>query len=87
MKILPALLVLLFTPLARSEGIKAGFADREVVPDLGMEVPGGYGKSFGKEIHDPPKIRAAVFDDGRQRVAIVGLDALIIRRETVLAAR
>ena len=66
---------------------KAGFADREVVPDAGMEVPGGYGKAFAKVVHDPPKVRAAVFDDGKKRVAVVGIDALIIRRETTLAAR
>jgi hypothetical protein len=87
MKTLPCFLVVLISPFAAAEGIKAGFADREVVPDIGMEVPGGYGKSFGKKVNDPPKVRAAVFDDGKHRVAIVGLDSLIIRRETVLAAR
>lgn len=66
---------------------RAGFADREVVPDLGMEVPGGYGKAFGRVVNDPPKVRAAVFDDGKKRVAIVGLDALAIRRETAVEAR
>lgn len=87
MKFLPALCLIVVTAFARADGIKAGFADREVVPDIGMEVPGGYGKSFGKQIHDAPKVRAAVFDDGRHRVAIVGLDSLIIRRETALEAR
>jgi len=87
MKILPVFCLLLAAVNARADSIKAGFADREVVPDIGMEVPGGYGKSFGKQIHDPPKVRAAVFDDGKRRVALVGLDSLIIRRETALAAR
>lgn len=81
-------LALLFaiTAVTHAE-FKAGFADREVLPDLGMEVPGGYGKAFGKIIHDPPKVRAAVFDDGKKRVAVVGIDALALRRETVIAAR
>ena len=87
MKILPALCLVLLTPFVRADGIRAGFADREVTPDIGMEVPGGYGKAFGKQIHDAPKVRAAVFDDGKHRVAIVGLDSLIIRRETALEAR
>ena len=87
MKILPVLCLALLTAHVRADGIKAGFADREVTPDIGMEVPGGYGKSFGKQVHDAPKVRAAVFDDGKHRVALVGLDSLIIRRETALEAR
>lgn len=76
-----------FVSNASAQVLKAGFADREIVPDPGMEVPGGYGKAFAKEVHDPPKVRAAVFDDGRKRIALVGVDALLLRRDTVLAAR
>jgi neutral ceramidase len=85
MKII-ALLLLFLAPLAHGQ-FKAGFADREVPPDAGMEVPGNYGKVIGQKIIDPPKVRAAVFDDGTKRVAIVGLDALVIMRPTVLEAR
>ncbi len=68
-------------------GTLVGFAERDITPEVGMEVPGNYGKVYAKKIHDACKVRVSVLDDGKMRVALVGIDALLIRRETVLEIR
>ena len=66
---------------------RVGFSERDISPKIGMERPGNYFKNFHKAFHDPCKVRAVVFDSGDQSIALVSVDALILRRPLVQAAR
>ncbi|WP_276359478.1 hypothetical protein [Daejeonella sp. H1SJ63] len=72
---------------AQTTVFKAGFAERDITPDIGMESPGNYGKAHHKTFHDPCKVRVAVFDDGLKRTALVGVDLLFVTRHLVQEVR
>lgn len=66
---------------------KAGFAVRDITPDIGMLESHAVARHFFKTFNDPCKLRVAVFDDGQRKVVLIGLDALMIPRSVVLQAR
>jgi neutral ceramidase len=67
--------------------LKAGFAERDITPDVGMQMPGNYLPDFVKGFHDRCKVRTSVFDDGAMRVALVGTDSVVIPADVVQSAR
>jgi len=69
-----------------ARGIKAGFAERDITPEVGMEVPGVTARPSATH-HDPCKARRGRLRRRQMRVALVGLDALGVPRSLVLAAR
>jgi neutral ceramidase len=82
-----ALIFLLAGSAFAADEVKAGFAERDITPEIGMEEPGGYGKVFHKLFHDPCKARIAAFESGGKTVVLVGLDALIVPRKLVQEVR
>lgn len=67
--------------------LKAGFAERDITPASGMQIEGNYLPDFLKGFHDKCKVRAAVFDDGTERVALVGVDSIVMHRDIVEETR
>ena len=63
--------------------MKAGFYDADITPPMGSQAPGAYRKYFHSGIRDKVKARAAVFADGRNTVAMIGLDLLVIDAQAV----
>ena len=67
--------------------LRAGFARTEVTPTVGMEIPGGFAKNFSTGVHDPLWVEAAYFTDGTVRLAVVGVDLIVIPFDMAAAAR
>lgn len=70
-----------------SERARAGFAEADITPAIGSEIPGNYFKQFHKSIHDACKVRASYFENDGQAAWLIGIDALMIPRHVVEKVR
>ena len=70
--------------------MKVGFAERDITPEFPSDRgpgQGHYGPPIEEGVHDRCKAKAAVFDDGACRVALVSCDIESMLRSVVLGAR
>lgn len=67
--------------------MRAGFAEVDITPWLGIGIGGGYFPVECKEIHDNIYARTLLLDDGNCTVAIIGCDLLSLKRSTVKEVR
>jgi hypothetical protein len=66
--------------------MKAGFFETDITPPIGSARP-GYIKRFLNGIHDPLKVRSAVFEGSDKRVALVGIDTSNIGFDSINEAK
>ncbi len=72
---------------ATPPAVSAGFAVRDITPALGQREAHAVARHVFHRYVDPCHVRAAVFASAGRRVALVGVDALMLPRSVVLGAR
>jgi len=76
-------ILLLSVPQDEAPVFRAGFAEVDITPPMGTPKQGSNSKTVASSVLDPLYARAAVFELGAERVAILQLDtALILAGET-----
>ena len=67
--------------LAQENVFKAGASISNITPPLDEPIVGNYNSPLGTHIHDQINVRSLVLDDGSNRLAIVLVDNVSIKRE------
>ena len=71
----------------RPPGFRAGFAETDITPPLGTPRQGWNSRMVGESVLDPLYARAAAFEIGGERVALVVLDTALISAEDTAVLR
>lgn len=78
--VLALALVLSFGPATMVSALEVGFGEKDITPDLNAGKPvwiAGYGQNRKAEsVHDPLYVRATVFRDGDQKIAMACADVV-----------
>ncbi len=78
----------LFCVLLQTSGdVQAGFGTVDITPAIGETIPGSWRPVPAKGVLDPLYAVACVVSDGSTSVALVGVDAIFIGKQTVTQAR
>ena len=72
---------------SQTRGLRVGAAAVDITPGLGMPLAGYYNTRLAAATNDPIYCKAIVIDDGRSRIALVGLDLISTTRPMVEEAR
>jgi hypothetical protein len=67
--------------------LRVGFGQSDITPGLGGGPIGSYRRRAITGVHDPLLAVAAVLDDGRTPIALVGIDSGCVMRDTARPAR
>ncbi|MCS7223631.1 MAG: hypothetical protein NZ959_03575 [Armatimonadetes bacterium] len=67
--------------------MRVGFASRDITPEVGAPIPGGFFRLTSTGVHDPLLTTAAVFEDGERTVALVAVDGLFAPTDLMSLAR
>jgi len=63
--------------------MKAGFYTTDITPSIGMKRP-CHNTHYIDTIHDNLKVRAAVISDGKETVALVGIDTCVLQSSDIV---
>lgn len=82
------LTLLSFTLFVSAGDLKIGTGIQDISPAMGVPLDGAISQNGGVEtIHDPPHVRALVFSDGAEKVAIAVVDNTMISGDIFDAAK
>ena len=67
--------------------MQIGFGTADITPAVGLAIPGGFAPRASTGVRDPLQARACVIEGHPHCMAVVGVDAVSLRFDTIEKAR